>query len=359
MKKWCYALMFVFGFSSIYGAEINLSLEKYSQQKDTIVTTDEVTEEEIENKNSVQALDLLSSMTGVFVQKTGDAGRSDPVIRGLGDSCRRIAILIDGKPEKMSLFGCGVSQSILSGNVDRIEVIKGPDSVLYGSGALGGVINIITKEPVKQLEGNIDISVGSFNTQNSQLYLGGKQNKFLYAVSANKMVSDGHLENAQYDASDFYEKLGYIFDDDSILSVEAKQYSGLRHEPYPYNPGYWEDYERGSVQLNYDKNFSRSDVAIKAYTNYGDHQFSDGWHSKDRLTGAIVNYNNEITDEDTLKTGAEFRQQEGKLLAGPVYMKHDGWKMSDYSVFALDQHDFTEKLSGVLGARYNEDEISG
>lgn len=359
MKKWCYALMFVFGFSSIYGAEINLSLEKYSQQKDTIVTTDEVTEEEIENKNSVQALDLLSSMTGVFVQKTGDAGRSDPVIRGLGDSCRRIAILIDGKPEKMSLFGCGVSQSILSGNVDRIEVIKGPDSVLYGSGALGGVINIITKEPVKQLEGNIDISVGSFNTQNSQLYLGGKQNKFLYAVSANKMVSDGHLENAQYDASDFYEKLGYIFDDDSILSVEAKQYSGLRHEPYPYNPGYWEDYERGSVQLNYDKNFSRSDVAIKAYTNYGDHQFSDGWHSKDRLTGAIVNYNNEITDEDTLKTGAEFRQQEGKLLAGPVYMKHDGWKMSDYSVFALDQHNFTEKLSGVLGARYNEDEISG
>lgn len=359
MKKIWYVMMFLFSFNSVYAAEVNLSLEKSSQQKNTVITTDEVTEEEIENKNSAQALDLLSSMTGIFVQKTGDAGRNDPVIRGLGDSCRRIAILIDGKPEKMSLFGCGVSQSLLSGNIERIEVIKGPDSVLYGSGALGGVINIITKEPVKPLEGSIDISVGSFNTQNSKLYLGGKQNKFLYAVSVNKMISDGHLENAQYDASDFYEKLGYIFDDASVLSVEAKQYSGLIHEPTPYPANYWEDYERGSVQVNYDKTYSGSDLAIKAYTNYGDHQFSDGWHSKDRLTGAIVNYNNELTDENTLKTGLEFRQQEGKLLAGPVYMKHDGWKMSDYSIFALDQHNFTEKLSGVLGARYNEDEISG
>lgn len=359
MKKILIVLVLLGCCSAIYCSEVNLSLEKTAQKQDMLITTDEITSEEIENKNPVQALDLLSQMTGVVVQKTGDTGRTDPVIRGFGDSCRRIAVLIDGKPEKMSLFGCGVSHSMLAGNIEKIEVVKGPDSVLYGSGALGGVINIITKQPTKPLEGSLDISVGSFNTQNSGLYLAGIQNSIIYAVSANKIITDGHLANAQYNASDYYEKLGYIFTDGSILSVEAKQYFGLKHEPVPYTSGYWENYERGSVQLNYNKNFNRSDLSVKAYTNYGDHKFSDGWHSQDSLTGALLNYNMELSDNNLLKTGTEFRQQEGRLLAGAPYMVHDGWKISDISVFALDKHNFTDKLSGVAGARYSSDEISG
>ena len=359
MKKFLSVLTLLSICSAVYCSEVTLSLEKNAQKQDTLVTTDEVLSAEIENKNPAQALDLVSQMTGVVLQKTGDTGRTDPVIRGLGDSCRRISILIDGKPEKMSLFGCGVSHSMLAGNIEKIEVVKGPDSVLYGSGALGGAINIITKQPTKPLEGSIDVSAGSFNTQNSGLYLGGIQNNILYAISANKVISDGHLENAQYNASDYYEKLGYIFSDGSVLSVEAKQYFGLKHEPAPYVAGYWENYERGSVQLNYNKNFSRSDLSVKAYTNYGDHKFSDGWHSKDSLSGAMLNYDMELSDNNILKTGTEFRQQEGRLLAGPVYMVHDGWKISDISVFALDKHNFTEKLSGVAGLRYSSDEISG
>ena len=344
---------------SVYGADVTLSLEKYGQKQDTLVTKDEITAEEAENKSSAQAFSLLSQMSGVLVQTTGDAGRADPVIRGIGDSCRKIALFIDGKPEKMSLFGCGVSHSMLAANVERIEVIKGPDSVLYGSGALGGAINIITKQPTKPFEGIIDVSAGSFNTQNSGIYLGGVQNNVIYAVSANKYISDGHLDNANYNASDYYEKLGYSFKDGSAVSVEAKQYFGLKHEPAPYAAGYWENYDRGSVQLNYDKNFLKSDIAVKVYTNYGDHRFSDGWHSQDSLSGIMTNYNIELSDNNLLKTGAEFRQQEGKLLSGPVYMVHNSWKTYDWSAFALDKHNFTEKLSGVAGARFNNDEISG
>ena len=80
--------------------------------------------EKIEKKNPVQALDAVSSATGIFVQKTGDDGRSDPVIRGFGDSCRKIALFIDGKPERMALFGCGVSHSMLSGNIERINLFE-------------------------------------------------------------------------------------------------------------------------------------------------------------------------------------------------------------------------------------------
>ena len=367
MKKIFWLLNFMFISVTIFAADINLSLEKTYEQKDTITTTQEITSEEIENSHSNQAMDILQNTTGVFVQKTGDTGRADPVIRGFGDSCRKIFIAIDGKPEYMSLFGCGVSHSILSGNIDRIEITKGPDSVLYGSGALGGAINIITKLPAKPFEGSVDYSLGSFNTQNAKIYLGGlTESNIIYEVSANKMSSDGHLENSQYNATDLYEKLGYIFNDGSIIKVQAKQYSGLTHYPKPVSGGnwpanYWEDYSRYSLQADYNKSFSRSELSLKVYENWGEHKFSTNFHSRDSLIGATANYDIEIGEKDLLKTGAEFRQQEGKLVdkPGPSPMKIGSWKTSSWSVFALNKYNFTDEFSTVLGARYNNDEISG
>ena len=92
-------------------------------------------------------------------------------------------------------------------------------------------VNIITKTPTKPLEGSIDVSFGSFNTQNAKVYVGGLQNNILYEVAANKITSDGHLENSQYNATDVYEKLGYVFNDGSTLIFEAKQFQGVKHEP--------------------------------------------------------------------------------------------------------------------------------
>lgn len=362
MKK-IFLLMTVFYLvsSSVYASEISLSLEKFARMQDTITTTEEITSEEIEKKHPAQAMDILSSTTGVFVQKTGDTGRADPVIRGFGDSCRKLVVAIDGKPEYMALFGCGVSHSILAGNIDRIEIAKGPDSVLYGSGALGGAINVITKLPTKPFEGSIDYYIGSFNTQNAKAYLGGISNNIIYEVAANKITSDGHLENSQYNATDLYEKLGYIFKDGGVIKVQAKQYSGLTHYPKPYPANYWEDYKRGSVQADYNKIYSRTELSLKVFENYGEHKFSNKFHSRDSLIGAIAGLDIEIGDNNLLKTGAQFRQQEGKLVDKGAMspMKLGSWKTSDWAVFVLDRHNFTDKFTGVAGARYNNDEISG
>lgn len=369
MKKVSVLLSFLLFCTPVFATDINLSLEKVSQQEDTITTTQEITQEDIEKVNPAQALEVLKNVPGVVVQGTGNTGRTDPSIRGFGDNCRRIVVLIDGKPEFMSLFGCGVSHSMLAGNVDKIEITKGPDSVLYGSGAIGGVINIITKMPTKPLEGNIDVSFGSFNTQNAKVYLGGLQNNIIYEIAANKITSDGHLENSQYNATDLYEKLGYVFKDGSVLIFEAKQFQGLKHEPETrtkdggkiYLNNYWEDYHRNSYQLNYDKFFSRGRLSVKAYRNDGDHKFSNDWHSKDSLTGAIANYDWEIGDNNLLKLGADYKQQEGKLLSQSAggKMNIGTWKLYEYAFYALDKHNFTDKFTAVLGARYNNNEISG
>ena len=369
MKKFLVLLSTLIVSTTVFADDINLSLEKFYEQKDTITTTQEITSQDIEKVNPVEALEVLKNVPGVMVQKTGDTGRTDPSIRGFGDNCRRIIVLIDGKPEFMSLFGCGVSHSMLAGNVDRVEITKGPDSVLYGSGALGGVINIITKTPTKPFEGNIDVSFGSFNTQNAKVYLGGLQNNILYEVAANKITSDGHLPNSQYNATDVYEKLGYVFNDGSLLVFEAKQFQGLKHEPETrrqdgkdtvYKNNYWEDYHRNSYQLNFDKLFSRGHLTIRGYRNDGDHKFSNDWHSKDSLTGAMVNYDWEIGDDNLLKIGGDYKQQEGKLLSTSSPQMYLGtWKLYEYAFYALDKHNFTDKFTAVAGVRYNNNEVSG
>ncbi|MBQ3835337.1 MAG: TonB-dependent receptor [Elusimicrobia bacterium] len=361
MKRLFLMLVAVCLVSSVYASDISLSLEKFARMQDTITTTQEISSEEIEDKHAAQAMDILDNTTGIFVQKTGDAGRSDPVIRGFGDSCRKLVVAIDGKPEYMALFGCGVSHSILAGNIDRIEIAKGPDSVLYGSGALGGAINIVTKTPTKPFEGSLDFYTGSFNTQNAKIYLGGISSNIIYEFAANKMTSDGHLENSQYNATDLYEKLGYIFKDGGVIRVQAKQYSGLTHYPKPYPTNYWEDYQRGSIQADYNKIFSRTELSLKVFENYGEHKFSNKFHSRDSLIGAVAGLDIQIGDNNLLKTGAQFRQQEGKLVDKGAMspMKLGSWKTSDWAVFVLDRHNFTDKFAAVAGARYNNDEISG
>ncbi|MBR3655508.1 MAG: TonB-dependent receptor [Elusimicrobia bacterium] len=369
MKKGLVLLSFLLFSTTLFAADVNLSLEKLYEQQNTITTTQDVTSQDIEKVNPVEALEVLKSVPGILVQKTGDTGRTDPSIRGFGDNCRRIIVLIDGKPEFMSLFGCGVSHSMLAGNIDRVEVTKGPDGVLYGSGALGGVINIITKTPTKPLEGKIDVSFGSFNTQNSKVYVGGLQSNILYEVAANKITSDGHLPNSQYNATDLYEKLGYVFRDGSSLIFEAKQFQGVKHEPETrtkdggmiYLNNYWEDYHRNSYQLNFDKLFPRGRLSVRAYRNDGDHKFSNNWHSKDSLTGAMAIYDWEIGDDNLLKIGADYKQQEGELLSQSAggRMNIGNWKLYEYAFYALDKYKIINKLTLVLGARYNNNEVAG
>jgi iron complex outermembrane receptor protein len=104
--------------------------------KDLSATISVVTRQDIEASNTKSCTDVLNSLPGVFVNKTGDFGRADVDIRGLGDRGRSVMVLTDGRPVKMGLYGCTVTHTLPLDNVERIEVVRGPASVLYGSDAI-------------------------------------------------------------------------------------------------------------------------------------------------------------------------------------------------------------------------------
>ena len=104
-----------------------------------------LTADDIRRRNYRSTPDALADMMGVFVQETNDGGGS-PIIRGLVGN--QVLIMVDGIRLNNSSFRLGPNQyfnTIDLNQIERIEVVRGAGSVLYGSDALGGVVNIITK----------------------------------------------------------------------------------------------------------------------------------------------------------------------------------------------------------------------
>lgn len=321
-----------------------------------------VAKEEIENKNSPAALDLIASAPGIFVTKAASQIKSDVTIRGIGDSFRRIGLFVDGRPEKMSVYGCGVTQTLLSNNVEKIEITKGPDPVLYGSDGFGGVINIITALPVKPFEGQISASYGTYNTQGYFVNAGGVKEDFLYQLSANKRSSDGHLPRSGYDVMDYSVKVGHIIDDFSEIIIGGKYFDGKEFEPRARNtkgiiqPISFYNFRRGAADIRYNKEYHLGKYSILAFGDFGDHNFSDGFNSKDWMYGVYAHFENEIFENNLLKYGAEYRLSDGKVIKGP---RKGEWKKSEIALFAMDEHNFNDKAKVFAGLRFNYDEISG
>ena len=220
--------------------------------KDCSETVSIIGRKEIDWISAANSLNILDHFPGIFVNRTGDFGRADVNIRGLGQTCQQIAVLVDGKPEKMGLFGCAVSHAFLLDNVDRIEVVKGPASVLYGGEALGGAVNLITRMPEKNFETDLTAFYGSYNTQHFNLKQGGIIDNLKYFFTFDREKSDGHVENSEYSGNSFSGKLAYDLSENTTISLQGRYFDGKKNEPGTIDApisGFWNDYRRGAVDL--------------------------------------------------------------------------------------------------------------
>ena len=91
-------------------------------------------------------------------------------LRGLSGGSARLMVLIDGHPQYAGIFGHPISDAYQSLLADRVEVLRGPASVLYGSNAMGGVINIVTRKMHEDgVRTDLHAGYGSYNTLETEL----------------------------------------------------------------------------------------------------------------------------------------------------------------------------------------------
>jgi len=330
-----------------------------SSVKDSSLSVSVVTKSDIEASTSHSATDILTVLPGVFVQKTSQFGRADVVIRGQGSRGRRVMVLVDGKPEKMGLYGCTITHALPLDNVQRIEVVRGPASVLYGSDALGGVINIITEKAKEKSEGQATVSYGSYDTQEYLLKQGGKLDAFNYFLTYDRQESRGHLPNSDYNSKDITLRMGQQLNEQFHLGFNTRYFDGFKREPSPAPADTWNLYERGAYDVTLDGKISEiSNLMLKAYRDFGTHKFSDDTHSKDYTNGAMLHFDFELLKDNTLLLGSEFRQQGGNILNGPGTVKGK-YEKDELAFFFHDEQRLFDKLILSGGLRYNDDEYIG
>ncbi len=211
---------------------------------------------------------------------TGAAGGM--TIRGIGGSpTAQMLMLIDGHPQYMGLMGHPLADSYQSLMAERVEVVRGPASVLYGSNAMGGVINIITK---KQKEDGVRTGVramyGSYNTLSTELNNAVRSGKFNSYVSLSYNRSDNHRDNMDFEQYSGYGKIGYDFTPNwnAFVDLDLTNFKasnpGTTSAPLLDNDA---DITRGVTSFSLENNYEKTSGALKVYYNFGKHKINDGY----------------------------------------------------------------------------------
>ena len=233
---------------------------------------------------------------------TGAAGGM--TIRGIGGSpTTQVLMLIDGHPQYMGLMGHPLADSYQTLMADRVEVVRGPASVLYGSNAMGGVINIITKKQHQDgIKNRMRAMYGSYNTLSTELNNAVRSGKFNSFVSLGYNRSDNNRENMDFEQYSGYAKVGYDFTPNwkSFIDIDLTNFKssnpGTVNSPVIDNDA---DITRGVTSFSLENNYDKTSGAFKFFYNFGTHKINEGYapggtprnerfRSNDRMLGVSL-----------------------------------------------------------------------
>ena len=146
----------------------------------------------IDRSQDIGVTEILQRTPGVSIARNGGYG-TNTSLRIRGAETDQTVVVIDGvKLNDPSSPGGGYNfANLLVGDASRIEVLRGPQSVLWGSQAIGGVVNIVTALPDRPLQGSTDIEAGSRNTVNARAAIGGKQGPLTFRLGGQAFTTDG------------------------------------------------------------------------------------------------------------------------------------------------------------------------
>ncbi|MDO9575105.1 MAG: TonB-dependent receptor, partial [bacterium] len=163
-----------------------------------------VTREEINKHNAITAAGILEKiLIDVASRGTRGAERGARLREG-GSTSRHVLVMLDGQPLNDPFLGTADLDAIITDYIGSIEIVKGPISALYGTSALGGVINIITQKTLKNRNTFLSLSAGSFDTRRISFNSCLKKSNIDVAFVINREKTAGFRENSDYNGRDVF-----------------------------------------------------------------------------------------------------------------------------------------------------------
>ncbi len=264
------------------------------------------------------------SMMGYGVS-TGAAGGIN--LRGITGGAGQLLVLIDGHPQYNGVYGHPISDSYQTLMAERVEILRGPASVLYGSNAMGGVLNIVTRSMHEDgVKTSINLGAGSYGTIQTEASYQVRNGKFSSTVSAQYGRTDNHRPRMGFEQYGGYLKLGYDFTEHWNAYVDAdithfnSSYPGAVSIPL-YDADQW--ITRGVVSAALENHYNRTSGALSVYSNFGRHKIDDGtanpaqptqrfFRSKDALTGISWYQSAQLFEGNRLTVGVDYQHIYGK-----------------------------------------------
>jgi len=253
----------------------------------TVINRDKLTEQ---NHTSLLPT-VMQQVPGFFVTgrsvmgygvSTGAAGGIN--LRGLAGGSGQMLVLIDGHPQYQGVFGHPISDSYQTLMAERVEVLRGPASVLYGSNAMGGVMNIVTRQvKTDTVSTIINIGAGSYGTLQAEATNQLRHGRFSSTVALQYARSDNHRPNMGFEQYGGYIKLGYDLDAHWTLSADLDltrfnaSNPGTTTQPKLENDQW---ITRGAASLTLANNYGSTSGALSVYDNFGWHKINDGYNAQ-------------------------------------------------------------------------------
>lgn len=341
-------------------------------QRDIAASVSVVSEKEINRSTTFSALELVKNrVPGVFMTERAMMGYGVATnaagglsIRGVGGSpVTGVLVLRDGRPDIMGLMGHAIPDAYALDGVERIEVIRGPGSFLYGTNAMGGVINIVSKKYRRDgFETRIKGSLGSYDTQNIFASHGGKKHKFDYHVTAARRQTDGHRAESNYESEIFTAHVGYALARQTSLEINANYAAIDLLDPGPtFNPVIenWYDLQRSGVDLTLNHSSRFGDTYVKWHGNFGNHKIYDGFRSNDHTIGMMLYHNARPWKGQTLTFGFDVKNYGGDAKNIKRDMLIGDFNMTETAPYIHLQQLFAQKVVASAGLRVENHELFG
>ena len=270
---------------------------------------------------------FFSTSRGVMGYGVATGASGQMSLRGIGGPAQAglpttgLLVLIDGHPQYMGLMGHPIADAYQTMMAERVEVLRGPASVLYGSNAMGGVINIVTRKMQEDgIRTNINIGAGSYGSIQTEATNRIRKGRFSSTVTASYNRTDGHRADMAFEQYGGYAKLGYDFTDNWKVwgDVNVTRFNatnpGSVMKPYIDND---QRITRGMTSFALENYYEKTSGALSFFYNWGDHWINDGYqpggeplqyrfNSNDQMLGVSWYQSIQLFQGNRLTVGADY-----------------------------------------------------
>ena len=327
---------------------------------------------------------LMLTSRGMMGYGVSTGGSGGMMLRGISSGAGQVMVLIDGHPQYNGIYGHSIADAYQTMMTERVEVLRGPASMLYGSNAMGGVVNIVTRNASTHgSHAYANLGAGSWGTVQGEAGYQLRNNRLRLTASAQYGRTDNHRPNMGFEQYGGFAKVQYdlnanwnVFADADVTHFNAS-YPGTVAAPM-LEADQW--ITRGAIAVGVENNYGNTSGRLSLYDNFGRHKINDGYdtasgtpqtrlfRSSDALLGVSWYQSTRLWEGSRITVGFDYQniyghayytdRTTGEVLETPN--KQSGEERShDVAGYIDYRQDLLSWLTAEAGVRYDHHSVTG